>query len=232
MTPQYLRSPWCTDERRWFQEIATRQPDGARGRIFVIRALPVPDADWPPFLCDERGRPSGYHFCDENEPLALPWGLNQSFIEKKGAAVGRLAKELAHHLREARAAARRVGPGPDIPNSTGRGAVPRILLGFVTEDLEDKRVELRAHLAAGEGLEVVAPDWPEASDDIREAATVAAEDCEGLVQLCGQAAGRWCHDTEGFVGFQIRLFEVHIGAVREIPTSCRGRPRRRAPRYR
>ena len=76
-----------------------------------------------------------------------------------------------------------------------------------TEDLEDERNALAASLRAA-GLGVVAPEWPAEVDDIRDLATKAAEGCAGLVQLCGNASGRWRHDPDGFVAYQIRLFEA------------------------
>lgn len=207
MTGHYLKSPWCADEGRWFRDIVAREPGDGRGMFFVVRAQPVPDPDWPGFLRDERGVPlPGYPFCDQAPPEALPWGLNHSQIEKQGPAVALLAQQLAVHLKARRAqeqASARLGS----PTPASTGAQPRVLLGFAAEDLEEERAATRERLAAGGLLDVVAPDWPEDVDEIRTAAAAAAEGCEGLVQLCGRAAGRWRHDAEGFVGFQIRLFE-------------------------
>jgi TIR domain len=54
MSPRFLRSAWCGDERAWFQnQIEDRAGDG--GRVFVVRVVPTDESVWPAFLRDERG---------------------------------------------------------------------------------------------------------------------------------------------------------------------------------
>jgi len=50
MTPHYLRSQWCSQEREWW--CAKHNPDtlGAGERIFVCRVLPTGEVPWPPEL--------------------------------------------------------------------------------------------------------------------------------------------------------------------------------------
>jgi hypothetical protein len=54
MSPRYLKSAWCGDERTWFQEqIEDRAAD--EGRVFVVRCVATDESAWPDFLRDERG---------------------------------------------------------------------------------------------------------------------------------------------------------------------------------
>jgi hypothetical protein len=80
MSPRYLSSSWCNDERSWFEEqivARSREP----GRVFVIHALPTDAARWPSFLRDERGHPMlGFRFYDGDgrdgeRPKPYGWGL-------------------------------------------------------------------------------------------------------------------------------------------------------------
>jgi hypothetical protein len=198
ITGHYLKSPWCADEGQWFQEISEAEPDHVEGMRFVIRAQHVTDAEWPPFLCDERKKPlPGYLFCDEEEGK-VPWGMHETKLDKYGPAIAQISQQLAAYLKEKCVAAAESYPPEDLP---------KVLLGIATEDLEEERLALRDRLASGGHLEIIAPAWPETPDLISEVVQRAAEGCKALVQLCGRASGRWSHDSEGFVGFQIRLFE-------------------------
>jgi hypothetical protein len=65
MTPHYLASTWCTQERDWWLERVARNTIGAGGHIFVCRVLPnvtIPpwkpeedDGMWPDALKDSVG---------------------------------------------------------------------------------------------------------------------------------------------------------------------------------
>lgn len=63
MTPHYLRSDWCRQEREWW--CAKHQPDvlGAGDRIFVCRVRPTGEAPWPA----ELPAAVGYHCYDQNK---------------------------------------------------------------------------------------------------------------------------------------------------------------------
>jgi hypothetical protein len=57
MSPRYLNSTWCGDERTWFQEQIEDRPARAadEGRVFIVRAVSTDEGAWPDFLRDERG---------------------------------------------------------------------------------------------------------------------------------------------------------------------------------
>jgi hypothetical protein len=102
MSPRYLSSSWCKDELAWFREqIVDRSRD--QGRVFVIRALPTNQADWPDFLRDERGNSlPGFLFHDPQTLMPYGWRdireKNEEFVRQ----LWTLQTALAKRLRELR----------------------------------------------------------------------------------------------------------------------------------
>jgi hypothetical protein len=79
MTPQYLGSYWCRQERDWWIESQRRHGIPHENRIAVARVLPTVHTDWPPVLTDGAGnRYVGVHFFDRSlETGARPYGWPQ-----------------------------------------------------------------------------------------------------------------------------------------------------------
>ena len=79
MSPQYVQSDWCRDERGWWLE-ANGQNGEFWGRTFVARIWPIDDdAQWPNELRDERGHPPlGYWYYSRQDIGAgvRPFGWN------------------------------------------------------------------------------------------------------------------------------------------------------------
>jgi hypothetical protein len=112
MSPRYLSSSWCNDERSWFEEqIVARSREA--GRVFVIHALPTDAARWPSFLLDERGHPMlGFPFYDGDardgeRPKPYGWGLLdiRGGGEKFAQQLSKLEGALTRRLRELKARA-------------------------------------------------------------------------------------------------------------------------------
>jgi hypothetical protein len=78
MSPHYLGSPWCKDERAWWLQTAAVNPMPEIGsRLFVARIWPTGAAPWPAELCDERGNPTlgvWFHQRPGNELTSRPIG--------------------------------------------------------------------------------------------------------------------------------------------------------------
>jgi hypothetical protein len=77
MTPHYLESGWCRDEREWWLTHHGERGDTS-GRVFVARVWPT-EAEWPEALRDERGHtPIGFWFhARENVDYGTrPFGWN------------------------------------------------------------------------------------------------------------------------------------------------------------
>lgn len=77
MSPHYLRSQWCRDEREWWCETQRGLGLPADGRIAVARIWPTPEP-WPDSLNDGRGQPLvGFCFYDrenaELRPQPFEW---------------------------------------------------------------------------------------------------------------------------------------------------------------
>jgi hypothetical protein len=78
MSPHYLGSPWCKDERTWWlQHAAPNALPEIGSRVFVARIWPTGDRAWPPELCDERGNPMlgvWFHERPGDELISRPFG--------------------------------------------------------------------------------------------------------------------------------------------------------------
>jgi hypothetical protein len=103
MTPHYLRSDWCRQEREWWCEKHQSDNLGAGGRIFICRVRPTGDKSWP------TGLPAavGYHCYDQNKhpDKARPFtwlGATDDLNEYKNLLVD-LAGDLMQRLRAIKA---------------------------------------------------------------------------------------------------------------------------------
>lgn len=77
MSPHYLRSQWCTEERDWWCRSQDANGLPPSGRIAVARIWPTADP-WPNNLCDQHGEPLiGFNFYDkvkaELRPQPFEW---------------------------------------------------------------------------------------------------------------------------------------------------------------
>ncbi len=57
MSPDYLASQWCAEERDWWCARQRELGLAADERIAVVRVWPTEDEPWPPSLSDSRGHP-------------------------------------------------------------------------------------------------------------------------------------------------------------------------------
>jgi hypothetical protein len=72
MTPHYLESRWCGDERNWWIERQLEHALVTPGRVAVVHAWPTP-TPWPEALSDSRGKPLlGFPFHNEAEAEEHP----------------------------------------------------------------------------------------------------------------------------------------------------------------
>ena len=115
MSPDYLASTWCGDEREWWLSRQTELGMPTEERIAVVRVWPTGDDPWPTAFLDSRGQPLvGFPFHSRTDP-ARPLGwteLSGAFGSEFGKAlldvVGRISRSLdglkgrADELRRAR----------------------------------------------------------------------------------------------------------------------------------
>jgi hypothetical protein len=105
MSPQYLRSVWCRDERDWWFAQAAAQPFPEIGsRLLAARVWPLGDERWPKEMCDEMGHPPlGVWFHEQpgdiydSRPFGWPdpTSAGGAFREALVKLVGTIAKRIA-----------------------------------------------------------------------------------------------------------------------------------------
>lgn len=107
MSPPYLRSDWCRDERSWwFKQTKAQAFPEVGSRHFVARIGPVNDDSWPKELCDEGGHPPlGFWFHERpgdeffTRPFAWPKPAPDTAGEFRDALVD-LAGQMAARMRK------------------------------------------------------------------------------------------------------------------------------------
>jgi hypothetical protein len=217
MSPRYLASTWCKDEREWFgQQVQYRVHD--HGRIFLIRALRTDETTWPEFLRDVRGHAlPGFQFHDKQDSMPYRWRGSASNREAYVQELWRLQTALTRRLRELRAnAERRAKSEVHPPWIAASGGPRRIYLHARPEHAavydEVKRVLSQDGIAP---LSAVADPGSDIADWTREsrARIETAKRCEALALVRGDGDERFIGD----------LLEIGIDERERIQTS-RGTP--------
>ncbi|AGA33396.1 TIR protein [Thioalkalivibrio nitratireducens DSM 14787] len=103
MSPDYLASPWCEDEREWWCKRQTATGLPIEGRVVIVQILPTEET-WPDVFSDQRGhRLKGFRFHTSGKIPARPLGwsvlpgprpFGQDFDEALLDIVGRLHLKL------------------------------------------------------------------------------------------------------------------------------------------
>ena len=76
MSPHYLLSKWCADERHWWVAAPAHHGLATEGRIAIVRIWPT-EEPWPTALADERGDPLiGFTFYDLKKLPPIPGPTN------------------------------------------------------------------------------------------------------------------------------------------------------------
>jgi hypothetical protein len=212
MSPRYLASTWCKDELEWFrQQVQDRARD--QGRVFVVRALPTDEKNWPDFLRDTRGHAlPGFQFHGKQDSMPYGWRGSEENREAYVRELWRLQTALARRLRELRAnTERRVKPEMPIGLAMGQR---RIYLYARPEHAslsdEIKRVLSKNGIAP---LSTVADPGRDIADWMREsrARIETAKHCDALALVRGD-------DDERFIG---DLLEIGIDERERIQSSRR-----------
>lgn len=109
LTPDYLRSEWCTKERSWWQSGESTEPVqmASDGRIALIRVLPVKggESPWPDELADRHRVPLlGFSFHKEVPgTITAPFSSSSPGSDAFRAALGALVGDLGLKLKELKA---------------------------------------------------------------------------------------------------------------------------------
>ncbi|HEX3478140.1 MAG TPA: toll/interleukin-1 receptor domain-containing protein, partial [Kofleriaceae bacterium] len=140
MSPSYLKSRWCDQERRAFLDAVKERDE--RGALLVVRARPVEIDDQPVEFRELRGIDFfGPAKGAANHRLLGDPNPSEPLFHDRIVA---LSGDLAAQLHRSRAVPR-----------TGK----RVFVATATDDLDDREVELRRYLDQA-GIEVL--PWPKA----------------------------------------------------------------------
>lgn len=166
MTPFYVESEWCEDERDWFAaQVRRRDPASDRDRrIFVIRARPTARESWPDFLKDGRGSPlTGFQFHPPGrDELEFPYGWPLPGLDDRdfNRALAPLRTALARRLTEIWAVAKQkalvLEHGAELGATAAR---PRLYLHAPAE-AEAQRTDVKKTLDQQNCIVVTAPSIP------------------------------------------------------------------------
>jgi hypothetical protein len=173
MSPSYLTSRWCDQERRAFLDAVKER---ARGAILVVRARPVEIDHQPVEFRDLRGIDffAPVEGAASHRLLGSPDPGERMFNDRIGALSG----DLAAQLNRSRAVPR-----------TGK----RVFVAAATDDLDEREAELRSYLDQA-GIEVL--PWPQAQYPTTDLAAYEAavlrelETCSLFAQVLSPVHGK------------------------------------------
>lgn len=196
MSPDYLASKWCTDERDWWCARQDELKVPRDGRIAVVRVWPTEDS-WPKVLQDSRGNDLvGFPFYSTGvvaRPLGwtdLPGAFGSEFKKALLDIVGRLYHTLEQIRERAAELARAESDAARLAQPNGRQSI--YLHGRAEQAAVWERVGTEL---AGNGYSVLPgnPDPvesdPKKLQSIREQRVEMMSECDALI-LLGTDDGR------------------------------------------
>jgi TIR domain len=196
MSPSYLKSSWCADERNWFlNQVKARPIAGVAERVFIARVIPVADKDWPKEFCDERGfpRPGVSFFNGPIDAFTRPVGYPdpRQDANKFSEVVLALLRTMAKPLRDFREALD-LGRSAELNRKKLTGAGGQKLFFHAKEPNMDRWCDAFRNLTKyGFGVVPLLPEKKIADPEQEEAVTRkkwAVEEiagCDGLLILAG-----------------------------------------------
>jgi hypothetical protein len=221
MSPWYLESVWCREERDWFeaQFVGRRR---SPGRVFVVRAVSTNTDKWPAFLKDSHGHPDiGFQFHPETtkEEVEHPfcWPDLMSRTDEFNKPFRTLRTTLVGRLKAIKGANRPTDATR--PADSPQGILGRRLLYFhAASAAEDVRAEVESELRE-EGYGIVPAVPPAGGGSLAEwqaepkKRVQAAQYCHALTLL------RATDDP----AFNIEFLEVGADELARINSSRSGR---------
>jgi hypothetical protein len=195
MSRRYLSSSWCKDELDWFRaqvKERSRDPD----RIFVVRAQPTDETNWPDFLRDERGNsPLGFRFYDPQSQMPYGWHdvaeNDKDFVRQLWTLQTALTKRL-REFRSRQESRTTVSAAP-----VGSGGPPRVYL-YARPEYASLRDEISSQFVA-KGVTPLSPPT-DAGQDLSDFTVEskkrieAAKRCHAIVLVRGDDDDRFLDD--------------------------------------
>jgi hypothetical protein len=182
MSPAYLVSDWCRKERQQFFEILKQK--GAKTRVFLIEIDEVERNKYP---IDIDSNLVSYVFWNRLESnstitLGIPDRNNEKYFERLVSVV----KDLAEELKKIKNTA------PQQLTSTNQQSKGTVFLAQVTDDLDDKREEIKGYLK-DEGYEILPEEnWYQSYEPgkLRENIEQNLTNCTLYMQLLSNLPGK------------------------------------------
>ncbi|SED47035.1 TIR domain-containing protein [Burkholderia sp. WP9] len=199
MTPHYLESQWCKDERQWWCEHHEVPVSVDHDRIAVVRVFPT-DRTWPPELVDSRGEQLvgfPFHVPVEGRNLAAirPFGWHD--MRNPDGEFSKALVHIAGHLSTKLFAIReRLEAEQRQQAETERLGKPDGLTIYLHGHAEEENAWQEAGVHLGDSGFVVLPGSPEPTEkdpekrqEIREQRVETMSECDALL-LLGTGNGR------------------------------------------
>ena len=180
----YLKSEWCGRERSAFIEPLERRPSSRFDPIFIVSMDPVDQETLPTVLRDRTGY-LFYRCLDDGRttrPLSTEFALDK---ETYYNLLSQLAQNISDHLDSLLTAAPQ-SPAAEPPIAAGGEPKPTLLLLDVTDDLVQRRAEIKNYLEQS-GI-VVLPEKRYSRDDMALHRNQILADL-GRSQACVQILG-------------------------------------------
>ncbi len=207
VSPPYLGSHWCREERGTFLGLVKRRRGAkAAGSVFVIEKDRVEER--PPELNDLVGRP--LWICDDNDRVVtrtLGWPQPRGAGDPYWDQVNWISTYLAEQLKLLKRTAD--GPpavrnGTDAPEPLAHDARPAVLVARATDDLYEEHTLVLNYLQQA-GIQTLPEEgFPEDPEAVRGVAERCLPRAKVFVQLLGPKVGRYGPDWPlGFPGIQL-----------------------------
>jgi len=227
MSPHYATSAWCRDERDWFAAQIARHDRGLRngrdGKVFVVRAIPTADKDWPHFLKDSRdhtlvGFPFHPDMGEDGEPPD-PHGWPQPRWDNEdfNKALKGLRTALSRRLRELRGAQDLNSVAAPAGVATA-GASQRLYLHAPFGLQSSLRQQVTAQLGQLVGR-VLSPPPPVSGSGIAAGAANSRQLVELLAQSCDAVT---LLRLPGHDAFEVEAEDIAFGELERVAAK-RGR---------
>ena len=186
LSPGYLESQWCKLERNAFLEKLNLLQDSKR--IFLVEKKAIDKDDKPESIRDIRGLPFWFEDpvskCVETLGMPYPVPEHMEYYSK----VGDLGHHLALQLKKMNKTVFDSAQESSLKNSTRR-----VMLADVTDDLQDKRTEVKRYLEQ-HGIEVVEEEDERNPEKLSNAIEKKLQNCKLFVQLLSQLSGKSLSD--------------------------------------
>ena len=188
MSPDYLKSRWCADEREWWFERQTALGLLPKERTAIVKIWPTKEA-WPAALTDSRGHPLiGFDFYDTSEgpprPLGwvdLPGPFGKEFRKALLAVVGRISRRLEETRTQLMGVVRVTANASKLLEASGQSL-------YVHGRVDRTRSWERAALALSKSGFAVVPGEPDQMErdvvrlqEMRERRVETLRECDALL---------------------------------------------------